>query len=317
MNRQVKLLLLGVVAALSVGLGALTTLSTKPVEAATSQDIEDVYCPQGAGAGYILNHKRYAESFTAGHTGGLTRGFVESYNVQNKPATYNVEIWDADLFGIPTGTGPLASTTVYNPHEHYEFEYPIFSSPARVVAGNNYAVVVTVLEPSINGVVVSPGNICAGTFSWSDTQTGAFTAEDPQNHDLNFAVFIDATAPTINNIRATSTNGAGEVHRKSNFKIIFSEEMKPTTIDTTTIKLYKLHSDGSKTQIRNGTTVSCLADGTAGTQCKAAVLNPYGSSATKLAAESRYQVVVTRGAQDKAGNRLSKSFSKTFTTATT
>jgi hypothetical protein len=317
MSWQVKLLLLGVVAALSVGMFASTTLDTKPVEAATSQDIYDAHCDQGTGVGYILYHKRYAESFTAGHTGGLTRGFVESYNVQNKPATYIVEIWNADLFGIPTGPAPLASTIVYNPHEHYEFEYPIFSSPARVIAGNNYAMVVTVLEPSINGVVVSPGNICAGTFSWSDTATGAFTAEDPQNHDLNFAVFIDATAPTVNNIRATSTNDTGEVHRKSNFKIIFSEDMKPTTIDTTTIKLYKLHSDGSKTQVRNGTTVSCVADSTAGTQCKTALLNPYGSSAMRLAANSRYRVVVTRGAQDVAGNALKKSFSKTFKTGST
>ena len=102
--------------------------------------------------------------------------------------------------------------------------------------------------------------------------------------------------------------------RNTNFEITFTDDMKPTTIDTDTIKLYRLHSDGSKSQVRNGTTVSCVADSTAGTQCMTAVLDPYGSSATRLSADSRYQVIVNRGAKDVAGNALKKSFSRTFTT---
>ncbi len=299
-------------AALLVGLFALSMLP-KPVEALASEDIEDTYCPQGTGAGYILNYKKYAESFTAGHTGGLTRGFVETFDVMNKPSTYTVEIWDADLFGIPTGIGPLASTVVNNPGSGYAFEYPVFSSPARVKAGNNYAMVVTVVDPPNNGVVVSPGNICAGTFSLNQTGTGAFTA-DPSSRDLNFAVFIDATPPVVSSLKATSVNSSGTARRKTNFKVAFSDDMKTTTIDTTTIKLYKLHSDGNKSQVKNGTTVDCKADSTAGTQCKSAILDPFGATSKKLAADSRYQVVVTRGAEDHAGNKLKKSFAKTFRT---
>ena len=311
MRSQAKLLL-AVLVALSVGLLALTTLPD-PVEALPSEDIYDAHCDLGPGAGYLLNNKKYAESFTAGHTGGLTRGFVETYNVMNKGSVYTVEIWNADLFGIPTGTAPLATTVVYNPASGYAFEYPDFSSPARVRSGSNYAMVVTVEETAYNGVTVSPSNICAGTFSLNQNGTGAFTA-DASSRDLTFAVFIDATPPTVSNVRATRTSDARWVRRKTSFKATFTDDMKPTTIDTATIKLYRLHSDGSKSQVRDGTTVSCVANSATGTQCRSAVLNPYGSSTKKLSADSRYQVVVNRGAQDVAGNALKKSFSKTFTT---
>ena len=311
MRSQAKLLL-AVLVALSIGLFALGMLP-EPVEALASEDIYDAHCDLGTGAGYLLNNKKYAESFTAGHTGGLTRGFVETFNVMNKGSVYTVEIWNADLFGIPTGTTPLASTVVYNPASGYAFEYPIFSAPARVRAGSNYAMVVTVEETAYNGVTVSPGNICAGTFSLNQNGTGAFTA-DASSRDLTFAVFIDATPPTVSNVRATRTSGAGLARRNTNFMVTFTDDMKPTTIGSATIMLYRLHSDGSKSQVRNGTTVSCVADSATGTQCKTAVLNPYGSSAKKLTPDSRYQVVVNRGAKDVAGNALKKSFSRTFTT---
>jgi hypothetical protein len=311
MSSQSKLIL-AVVVALSVGLFASTTL-VKPLGALPSEDIFDAHCDLGSGATAVLGNKEYSESFAAGHTGGLTRGFVETYNVMNKGSVYTVEIWNADLFGIPTGTAPLATTVVYNPASGYAFEYPAFSSPARVRAGNNYAMVVTVEETAYNGVTVSPGNICAGTFSLNQNGTGAFTA-DPSSRDMTFAVFIDAKLPAVNSVRATSISRTGAPRRSTNFRVAFTDDMKSSTISTATIKLFRLHSNGSKSQVRNGTTVSCVADATAGTQCKSALLNPFGGSATKLAAESSYQIVVSRGTQDRAGNRLKKSFSKTFKT---
>ncbi len=233
----------------------------------------------------------------------------------NKASTYSVEIWNADLFGIPTGTAPLASTVVNNPGYGYYFEYPVFSSPARLQAGNNYTMVVTVVDPPNNGVVVSPGNICAGTFSFNQTGTGAFTA-DTSSRDLNFAVFIDSKPPVVNSVKATSISRSGAPRRSTNFRVAFSDDMKPSTISTSTIRLFRLHSNGSKTQVRSGTTVSCVPDATAGTQCKTALLNPFGGSATKLAAQTTYRVVVSRDTQDRASNSLKKSFSKTFKVGT-
>jgi Bacterial Ig-like domain len=314
MRKQGKRLL-AVAVAFSVGLFALSTLPD-PGEALPSEDIYDAHCDLGTGASAVLGNKKYAESFIAGHTGGLTRGFVETYNVMNKGSAYTVEIWNADLFGIPTGTGPLASTAVFNPAAGYAFEYPVFSSPARVTAGNNYAVVVTVEESAYNGVTVSPGNICAGTFSLNQSGSGAFTA-DSSSRDMTFAVFIDATPPTVSSLRATNVSRSGATRRSTNFKITFSDDMKPTTINTATIKLYRLHSNGSKSQINGGTTVDCMANSTAGTQCQTAILNPYGGTTTKLAANSRYQIVVTRGAKDVAGNALKRSFSRSVKTGDT
>jgi hypothetical protein len=308
-------MLLAVVTALSVGLFALTTMP-EPVDALASEDIYDAHCDLGPGASAVLGNKKYAESFTAGHTGGLTRGFVETYNTMNKGSAYTVEIWNADLFGIPTGTAPLASTAVFNPAAGYAFEYPVFSSPARVTAGSNYAVVVTVEEAPYNGVAVSPGNICAGTFSLNQNGTGAFTA-DSSSRDLTFAVFIDATPPRVSSLRATNVSRTGESRRSTNFKITFSDDMKPSTINTSTIRLYRLRSNGGRSQVNGGTTVDCMTNATAGTRCKTAILNPYGASTTKLAADTRYQVVVTKAANDVAGNGLKQSFSKTFKTGST
>ena len=310
--RKPNKLLLAVLTALSVGLFALTTLPER-VDALASEDIYDAHCELGPGATAVLGNKKYAESFTAGHTGGLTRGFVETYNTMTKGAAYTVEIWNADLFGIPTGTAPLASTAVYNPASGYHFEYPVFSSPARVTAGSNYAVVVTVEETAYNGVAISPGNICAGTFSLSQNGTGAFTA-DASSRDMTFAVFIDATPPRVSSLRVTNVSRTGEPRRSTNFKITFSDDMKPSTINTSSIQLYRLRSDGSRSRVNGGTTVDCRANGTTGTQCKTAILNPFGASNTKLAADTRYQVVVTRAATDVAGNRLKQGFSKTFKT---
>jgi hypothetical protein len=83
-------------------LAAATLLLAHPPQA-FAKTIQDAHCDQGTGSNF-LGYKKYSESFTAGHSGKLTNGFVESWNKLNQLATYTVEIWDADAFGIPTGT---------------------------------------------------------------------------------------------------------------------------------------------------------------------------------------------------------------------
>ena len=75
--------------------------------------------------------------------------------------------------------------------------------------------------------------------------------------------------------------------------------MSPASITKSTFKLYKVTSSGS-TQVTN-VTVTLSSDGLKAT------LNPYGTSSTLLAANTRYKAVVTTGAKDLAGNVLDQS----------
>jgi hypothetical protein len=152
--------------------------------------VQDGHCSLTNNGGNLLGNKAYAESFTASHTGKLISGFVETYNAQNAPATYTVEIWTADVFGVPTGTAPLASTTVLHPGLHYEFDYPVFATPAAVKAGHTYALVVTVPDPSINGVTVVSNAAACDTFTLSDSGAIGSFHSDVSNRELVFSVNI-------------------------------------------------------------------------------------------------------------------------------
>ena len=75
--------------------------------------------------------------------------------------------------------------------------------------------------------------------------------------------------------------------------------MSPTSITKSTFKLFKVTSSGT-TQVTN-VTVTLSSDGLKAT------LNPYGTSSTLLAANTRYKAVVTTGAKDIAGNALTRA----------
>ncbi|HEU5431056.1 MAG TPA: hypothetical protein VFU81_05300, partial [Thermomicrobiales bacterium] len=139
----------------------------------------------------LVGSKAYAESFTAGQAGKLTSGFIEAFNNLDAAETYTVELWDADAFGLPTGTAPLASTTVALPAEHgFHTAAATFATPPKLSKGQNYALVVTVPDAANNGVTVDPNNPCPGTFATSATGAlGAFQP-DPNNRDMVMAASI-------------------------------------------------------------------------------------------------------------------------------
>ncbi|HET7092569.1 MAG TPA: hypothetical protein VFI22_03800 [Thermomicrobiales bacterium] len=143
--------------------------------------------PPGSFFGYLA----YSESFAAGHKGKLTIAFVDTFNLDTtSAATYTVELWEADLFGLPTGSAPLATTTVEHPAGvDFDVEEATFASPAKVTKGKEYALVLSVSDTA-NGVTIGPNNPCAGTFGLSaDGSLGAFE-KDPDNHDMAFSIDI-------------------------------------------------------------------------------------------------------------------------------
>ena len=145
----------------------------------------------------------------------------------------------------------------------------------------------------------------------------------PQNGDGNTSAVCDVGAFERNDLTppkvTTTVPSAGKtgVKRNTNLTANFSEQMDRSSLTKSTFKLFKVNSNGTTTQVTN-VTVSSTTDGLK------AVLNPFGTSSTVLAANSRYRAVLTTGAKDFAGNGLdqnstatgSQSIVWTFTTGT-
>jgi hypothetical protein len=113
---------------------------------------------------------------------------------------------------------------------------------------------------------------------------------------------------TVNNIapRVTGTtpaSAATEVARGASLTANFSEVMKQTTLNQSTFKLFKVTSVGT-TQVTN-VTVSSSADGLSAT------LDPFGTSSTLLAKNTKYRATITTGAKDLASNALDQDSAKT------
>ena len=120
------------------------------------------------------------------------------------------------------------------------------------------------------------------------------------NTDPDWQPLHDTAPPTISNATPTGT----AVKRNASLTATFSEEMNKATITKKTFKLFKVNSDGTTTRIRN-TTVTPSTDGLKAT------LDPYGTSTTLLAKNTKYKVVVTTGAKDLAGNALDQKPART------
>ncbi len=132
----------------------------------------------------------------------------------------------------------------------------------------------------------------------------------PQNGDRNSSAIcdigaferIDLTPPRVT--ATTPTAGKTGVNRNANLTATFSEQMDRTTLTKSTFKLYRVNGDGTFTQVTN-VAVGSTTDGLK------AILNPFGTSTTLLAANSRYRAVVTTGTKDRAGNRLDQNTTAT------
>ncbi len=124
--------------------------------------------------------------------------------------------------------------------------------------------------------------------------------------DENGTVICDIGAFERNDLippRVTATTpiaGQTGVARNANLTATFSEKMDRTTLTKATFKLFKVNADGSTTQITN-VVVGSSTDGLTAT------LDPFGTSSTLLAANTRYRAFVTTGAKDRAGNRLDQN----------
>lgn len=109
---------------------------------------------------------------------------------------------------------------------------------------------------------------------------------------------VDVASPKVNSV--SPANKATGVKRNTNVTATFSEPMDKSTITKSTFKLFKVNADSSTTQVTN------VAVGLSSNGLKA-TLNPFGTSSTLLAKNTKYKAVVTTGAKDLAGNALDQN----------
>ena len=188
-----------------------------------------------------------------------------------------------------------------------------FAAPRTLVSWEGY-------ELSVNAP--SPQTLSGTTYafsSWSDgqgQQHTIVTGTAPSTHTATFTESdTDAVAPRVTS--TTPSAGATGVSRSIDPTATFSERMDPATITESTFKLFKINADGTTTRITNAP-VSLTSDGLRAT------LDPFGTSTTRLAQNTRYKAVVTTAVKDLAGNALDQNAttsgnqqkSWTFTTGT-
>jgi hypothetical protein len=166
---------------------------------ASAQETLDANCPgprEFSFASMGGGTSRFAQSFTAGITGGITSAQID-VTKQGTAGDYRLDINEADAAGVPTNT-ILASATI--PDTAVPAGNSIitgsFDSPAQVSAGQEYALIVT--RPTSSGLAVGTrtGNDCSGRLFFSNTQTGPFGPVGPgDTNDLVFAVFVRESDP--------------------------------------------------------------------------------------------------------------------------
>jgi hypothetical protein len=146
----------------------------------------------------------------------------------------------------------------------------VFSPSANLAANTTYTGTIT------TGAKDATGNAIAGKYVW------------------NFTTSKDATAPAV--ISTDPVNTATAVATDKKITAMFSEEMDPLTINTTTFVLTQGVTAVSGTVSYSGTTVT------------------FSPTAT-LASGTTYTATITTGAKDVAGNSLVNNYVWNFTTA--
>jgi hypothetical protein len=181
-RRLARLSLLGGVALAILGFGATNAHAA----------LLDANCPGPPDDGTTLDpNERFGQTFTAVHTGTVVRAEVAIDHDPGGPFT--MQILDTDASGVPVN-GVLGSATVPDasiPNGDTTLA-GTFSTPASVVAGHLYALVVSRTDEW--SITDRHGNPCAGLEAGSPDQTSPFELPEPDSpYDFVYSVFVNPT----------------------------------------------------------------------------------------------------------------------------
>ena len=262
-------------------------------------------------AGWVTNELD-KQTFTAQKTGTLDSVWVNA----------NCYLSDCDQYALTLEIEGTQSAPVVRQILMYECggwcAFDLRGEALFVEAGKQYEIKLSADDRVMfRGAAsdVYPG----GEFSY---WTGTTWVTHDLFKDLAFQTYVtpDTTAPKVDLVNppedpAQGTEGAA---RNTDVTATFSEKMDPDTLSTSTFKLFKVNKNGTTSRITPAP-VNLSEDGLT------ARLNPFGSSDTRLAKNTRYKAVVTTGATDVAGNALDQNDARAgnqqkvwyFTTGTT
>jgi hypothetical protein len=244
------------------------------------------------------------QQFTAESTGRLTSAQVRlgtNRDLSSLTGSLTMEITEAQPSGTPAGEIPgrvLASTTISASEITDHLVTGVFSSPAQVVAGQHYVLLLRSdntncdYQFATSGFDPYPGGwalLGSSSLGWSGYGTA----------DLIFATYVsspDTTPPSVTSTvpKANATQAAPT----ANVRATFSEEMDSTTINGTTFQLFK-----------KGTTTQIAAQVSYNADTDTAKLDPNNNLRRGVA----YKAVVTTEAKDVEGNRLDQDASTSGT----
>ena len=258
------------------------------------------------------------QTFTAEHNGALTSVEVRLARGGSPTGPLKVQIANIDAAsGLPTiPEDVLATTTLsasevpqqYNGIDPLPIEKITFDTPASVVAGKKYALILKYEDTQdlSNSYVIANGPYTADTYTGGE-RIFRQSQFDPENtlgpwrrdelaFDLIFGVYV--TSPDTASPKVDSTvpkANANEVPPTANLRATFSEDMQSASVKNA----FKLFKQGSTTQIAAQVSYDAVTD--------KATLNPTNN----LKRGVTYKAVVSTVAKDVAGNRLDQDDSTT------
>jgi hypothetical protein len=164
-------------------------------------------------------------------------------------------------------------------------------------------------DAGLNKATIDPTSDLANNTSYTLTVTtgakdvagNSVVATGAQPLTSTFTTIVDTIAPTVIS-RTPAGNNPTNVPRNTTVTFTFSENMKPSTINGTTVTL---------SVTVGGAPVTGLVSYDVAT--KTATFTP----SANLAASTQYTATVTTGATDTADNPLTGNFNFNFTTGTT
>jgi hypothetical protein len=165
---------------------AMLAFGQAPAQAA----LLDANCPGPPNDGTTANaDARVAQTFTALHTGTVVRAEV-ALNKQASGAPFTMQILNTDSSGVPVN-GVLGSATIPDssvPAGDTTLN-GTFSSPASVVAGHLYALVVT--RPNSWFLTDRHADPCSGEEIFNNDLTSPWSSPmEPNQYDVVYSVFV-------------------------------------------------------------------------------------------------------------------------------
>jgi hypothetical protein len=167
-------------------------------QATAATEVQDAACLGSSGVYHQpTNGSRVAETFTALHTGAVTRAQFSVYKDSATTGDYVLDLRTLAGSSVPTDT-VLASTTVLNASvpDGQSLISNTFSAPPSVVAGQRYALGVS--RPGGSQIAIEVlSNPCSDNQLFTSPGSGLpWTMPNGGSWDARFAVFVTPPSPT-------------------------------------------------------------------------------------------------------------------------